>query len=118
MPKREAPGGFQRLNALGAPEQSEFAVMPAFNVQLGRQVSEHARIFAGYSFSYLSRVARLGDVLDPTSTGLTFTDFWVQSISFGPSCGSEVGEAAGNRCCTMQTEKSGRPSCVLRASRI
>jgi hypothetical protein len=77
------PGGFRRLTALTAAERSEFAVMPGFNVQLGRQVTDHIRVFAGYSFNYLSRAARLGDVLNPASTGLTFTDFWVQSIGFG-----------------------------------
>ena len=77
------PGGFRRLSALTAGDQSEFAVMPTLNVQLGRQVTERARVFAGYSFNYLSRVARLGDALNPANTGLTFTDFWVQSIGFG-----------------------------------
>jgi hypothetical protein len=76
-------GGFQRLTALTSAEQSEFAVMPALNVQLGRQVTDHIRIFAGYSFNYLSRVARLGDALNPATAGLTVTDFWVQSIGFG-----------------------------------
>ena len=76
-------GSFRRLSALGSAEQSEFAVMPALNVQLGRQVTDHIRVFGGYSFNYLSRAARLGDALNPTITGLTFTDFWVQSISFG-----------------------------------
>ncbi|MBN9117727.1 MAG: BBP7 family outer membrane beta-barrel protein [Planctomycetes bacterium] len=79
----QAPGGYQRLNALAAGEHTEFAVMPTLNVQLGRQVSDRARVFAGYSLNYLSRVARLGDALNPTTTGLTVTDFWVRSISLG-----------------------------------
>lgn len=77
------PGGFRRLTALGSAEQNDFAVMPALNVQLGRQVTDHARVFVGYSFNYLSRAARLGDALNPASSGLTFTEFWVQSIGFG-----------------------------------
>ncbi len=77
------PAGFRRLAALTAAEQTEFAVMPALNAQVGRQLTEHARIFASYSFSYLSRAARLGDALNPTNSGLTYTDFWVQSIGFG-----------------------------------
>ena len=38
------------------------------NVQVGRQVGQHARVFVGYSFQYLSEVARLGDVLNPAAT--------------------------------------------------
>lgn len=78
-----APNGFRRLAALTAGDQTEFAVMPAVNMQFGRQVTDHARVFAGYSFNYLSRVARLGDALNPATAGLTFTEFWVQSISLG-----------------------------------
>ena len=53
------------------------------NVQVGRQVGQHARVFAGYSFQYLSEVARLGDVLNPAATTISYTDFWVQSLSLG-----------------------------------
>lgn len=76
-------GRFTRLGALSWAEQSEFAVMPTANVTVGRQVSEHSRVFAGYSFQYLSRVARLGDALDARNPALTFTDFWVQSVNVG-----------------------------------
>lgn len=76
-------GTSHRLNALAAVSQNEFAVLPAFNVQVGRQVFKHARIFAGYSFLYLSRAGRLGDALNPSNTGLSLTDFWVQTISLG-----------------------------------
>ena len=75
--------GFRRLGALTGADRSELAVMPVLNVQVGRQVSAHARVFAGYSFNYLSRVGRLGDTLDAANAALTLTDFWVQSISLG-----------------------------------
>ncbi len=75
--------GFRRLGALDRAVESVFAVMPTLNVSLGRQVSENSRVFAGYSFQYLSRVGRLGDALDPASGRLTLTDFWVQSIGIG-----------------------------------
>ena len=39
--------------------------------------------FAGYSFQYLNRVSRLGDVLDPAATGVPLTTFWVQSVNLG-----------------------------------
>lgn len=75
--------GFTRLAALGDPGGSRFAVLPSGNVQVGRFVRDHARVFAGYSFHYLNRTARLGDALDPSATGLALTDFWVQSFSLG-----------------------------------
>jgi hypothetical protein len=76
--------GFTRLVALSAPTHSLFAVLPTLNVTIGRQIREHARVFAGYSFQYLSRVVRLNDVLEPTAgTTVPVTDFWVQSVNFG-----------------------------------
>jgi hypothetical protein len=76
-------GEFRRLGALAAAESSEFAVMPTLDVRVGRQLSDHMRLFAGYSFQYLSRAARLGDALNPAAGGLTFAEFWVQSIGLG-----------------------------------
>lgn len=78
-----AAGGFRRLSALDHSERNEFAVMPVLNVSVGRQVTDHSRIYAGYSFQYLSRVGRLGDALDPAAGALTLTDFYVQSVNFG-----------------------------------
>jgi Putative beta barrel porin-7 (BBP7) len=75
--------GYQRVAALAVPTQSEFAVMPVFNAALGRQMTDHARAFVGYTFQYLSTVGRLSDTLHPDSHGLCLTDFWVQSINFG-----------------------------------
>ncbi len=74
---------YQRLGGIDWVERTTFAVMPSFNVQLGRQITPHLRLFTGYSFAYLSRAARLGDALAPQNTGVTFNDFWVQSISLG-----------------------------------
>lgn len=74
---------FQRLRGLMGAEQTNFAVLPSFNVQVGCQLTRHLRLFGGYSFAYLSRTARLGDALSPVSTNLVITDFWVQSIGFG-----------------------------------
>jgi hypothetical protein len=78
-----AGNGFRRLAALNSVEEDTFAVMPTFNVSVGRQVSDHARVFAGYTFQYLSRVGRLGDALAPANGGIPLTDFWVQSIGLG-----------------------------------
>jgi hypothetical protein len=75
--------GFRRLGALVPTEENNFAALPVVNVQVGRQLTPHARVFAGYTFNYLSRVGRLGDVLDPANAGLKTTDFWVQAINLG-----------------------------------
>jgi hypothetical protein len=76
-------GGYRALAAIRSGGESRFAVLPSLNAQLGRQIGEHARFFAGYSLQYISAVARLGDILQPTSSGVQFTDFWVQSLSLG-----------------------------------
>jgi len=75
-------GGYTKLSA---PDVSgdRFAVLPTLNLQLGRQVGQHARLYVAYSFQYLSEVARLGDVLNPAAAGLKYTDFWVQSLGLG-----------------------------------
>lgn len=76
--------GFVRLAALTASHHTDFAVLPTVSVNAGRQVREHLRVFVGYSFQYLSRVTRLGDVLDPDATGTAATtDFWVSSLNLG-----------------------------------
>jgi hypothetical protein len=81
------PAGFTRLKALNPVDLSKFAVLPTVNVTLGRQVGEHCRVFAGYSFQYLTEVTRLGDLLDPTRCGCRgkhpTTDFWVQAVNLG-----------------------------------
>ena len=75
--------GYARLAALSDPQHSRFAVLPTVNLAVGKQVTERTRLFAGYTFQYLSRAARLGDVLSPAAPGLTFTDFWVQAVNVG-----------------------------------
>jgi putative beta barrel porin BBP7 len=75
-------GGYTGLTAAGDGDD-RFAVLPSLNLQLGRQVGQHARLYVAYSFQYLSEVARLGDVLKPGVAGLKYTDFWVQSLGLG-----------------------------------
>jgi hypothetical protein len=74
---------FQPLGGLAAAERNTFAVVPTVNVQFGRQLGQHTRLYVAYSFTYLSRAGRLGDALNPLNTGLALTDFWVQAIGFG-----------------------------------
>lgn len=76
-------GRYSTLPALSENGGSRFAVLPSLNLQLGRQLGHHARVFAGYSFQYLNEVVRLGDALDPAAGGIKTTDFWVQSLGLG-----------------------------------
>ncbi|MFM8272063.1 MAG: hypothetical protein ACKODX_06970, partial [Gemmata sp.] len=71
------------LRALNGLTEDTFAVMPTFNVSVGRQLGERSRVFAGYTFQYLSRAGRLGDALSAANDSLPLTDFWVQSVGFG-----------------------------------
>lgn len=86
----EATGAFfgatangRTLRALGAGRSTDFAVLPVLNVQVGRQIGAHARVFAGYGFQYLSTAGRLGSALNPSAPGLRLTDFAVHSLGFG-----------------------------------
>lgn len=82
---QSATGAFQfaRPAAVVACE-TRGAFLPTVGVRLGYQLSNHGRLFAGYSFQYLDRVARLGDAFagGPETT----RDFWVQSIGLGFEC--------------------------------
>ena len=72
---RRARATSRRLAALHNVPGSQFAVMPTFNVRVGIPVRQYARLFAGYTFQYLSQVARLSDALNPAATSLALTDF-------------------------------------------
>jgi len=79
----ETATGFGPLAALRSSTDNRFAVLPSLNVRVGIPVREHARLFAGYTFQYLSQAARLSDVINPATSGLAITDFWVQSFNLG-----------------------------------
>jgi putative beta barrel porin BBP7 len=60
------PGGLlvQASNA-GVRERDRFSVIPEVGFNVGRQLTERIRVFAGYSFLYWSSVVRPGDQIDP-----------------------------------------------------
>jgi hypothetical protein len=101
-----APGAyFTQPTNMGSFSQSQFAVVPEVNLNFGVRLSPWASIVVGYSFLYISSVARPGDQIDrvinptqaPAITG-TFpgslsgparpalnihdTDFWAQGLNF------------------------------------
>jgi hypothetical protein len=102
-----APGAYlaQPTN-MGAMSQSQFAVVPELNLNFGVRLNPWASIVVGYSFLYVSSVARPGDQIDrvinpsqaPAITGnfagnlsgparpalnIRDTDFWAQGLNFG-----------------------------------
>lgn len=96
------PGGLlTQPSNIGTYDRTAFAVMPEVGVRFGVQLGDHARLFAGYNFIYLSSVARAGDQIDvrvnpnqlPPRTGFSgpplpaftprTTDFWMQGVNVG-----------------------------------
>jgi hypothetical protein len=99
------PGGFLTAGGnLGQRNDSRFAVLPEGDVKLGFQVTSWANVFAGFTFMYLSSVARPQDQLGsqvafplsglPTSTTYSFPgvrtppgvvddDLWFYGFNFG-----------------------------------
>ncbi|MBI3862836.1 MAG: BBP7 family outer membrane beta-barrel protein [Planctomycetia bacterium] len=101
-----APGAYltQPTN-LGSVSQSQFALVPGVDLNFGVRLSPWASVIVGYSFLYVSSVARPGDQIDrvinpsqaPGMTGVFpgslsgparptlvvhDTDFWVQGLTF------------------------------------
>ena len=59
-------GGLLALNSnSGRFTRDQFAVVPEVGLNVGYQVTDHLRLFAGYNFLYWSRVIRPGDQIDP-----------------------------------------------------
>ncbi len=97
--------GFLALSSnSGHFNHNAFAVVPEINVNVGFQITEYLRAFAGYSFLYWSQVVGPGDQVDlglnpnlvptsntfgsgggPAKPALAFhtTDFWAHGINLG-----------------------------------
>ena len=101
-----APGAYlSQPSNMGSTTHSQFAVVPEMNLNVGIRLVPWASIIVGYSFLYISSVARPGDqidrVINPTQSsaitnnfptylsgvarpGLNVhnTDFWAQGLNF------------------------------------
>jgi hypothetical protein len=97
------PGGFLGLGTnSGKFSRDEFAVAPEVGFNVGAQLTDCIRVYAGYTFLYLNRAVRAGDQIDRTLNltqqpglggvllgaprpvpVLSDTDFWVQGLNFG-----------------------------------
>jgi hypothetical protein len=98
-----APGGLLALSSnSGTFTGSDFVFVPEASVRIGYQVTEHVRVYAGYTFLYWPAVYRAADQIDPVvNPGLLppplapltgpvrplFPDrqssLWVQTVSLG-----------------------------------
>lgn len=102
-----APGAYlSQPTNLGSQTVSQFAIIPEMNLNFGIRLNPWASFMVGYSFLYVSSVARPGDQLDrvinttqaPAITGnfpgslagparpalnIRDTDFWAQGLNFG-----------------------------------
>ena len=94
-----AVGFYARPGLNGPRDATHTAVMPTTALTFGRQLGDHARVFVGYNFLYLSTVTRGTDVIDPTPPvgpdphavlpvannrrDASTSDFWAQSLSLG-----------------------------------
>ena len=78
VPTVRQQGGLLALPTnIGSYSRDQFSVVPEIGINVGRQVTDHLRVFAGYTLLYWSGVVRPGDQIDfgvnptqlPTSTG-------------------------------------------------
>ena len=100
------PGGyFSQPTNIGSQSRTVFAIVPEANLNFGVRLSPWATVVVGYTFLYVSSVARPGDQIDrvinpsqapsisanPLSSlagparpqlAVQNTDFWVQGINF------------------------------------
>jgi Putative beta barrel porin-7 (BBP7) len=84
-------GGILASPALiGSHHHDPFAVLPQFGVNFGYEITQHMRATAGYTFLYLSEVARPGSQIDallatPRPSAFIFqgSSFWAQGLNLG-----------------------------------
>ncbi|MBS0263840.1 MAG: BBP7 family outer membrane beta-barrel protein [Planctomycetes bacterium] len=99
-----AAGGYlTQPSNLGSTSQVQFAVIPSLDLNFGIHLGSHAALVVGYSFLYVSSVARPGSQIDhninPSQSPLAFgnqpasnqaspalvlhdNDFWLQGLTF------------------------------------
>jgi hypothetical protein len=98
-------GGVYALRSnSGRHQRDELAFLPEVGLNVGLQLTPHWRVYAGYSFLWISSVARAGEQIDPAvnvsqfvfrsgngplvgparpALNLDGTDFWAQGLNFG-----------------------------------
>lgn len=103
--RRLFTGGLLALRSnIGRHEREEVAFVPEVNLNFGWQATDRLKVFAGYSFLWVSTVARAGGQTDPVVNVTQFplvsgngplvgparpafhfvgTDFWAQGVNLG-----------------------------------
>jgi len=94
-------GFYAGLTNSGRFTRNVFSVVPEIGLNIGYQVTEHLRLFAGYNFLYWSNVVRPGSqinlMVNPTmiagagpgvgpaqpTFAFNSSSFWVQGVTFG-----------------------------------
>lgn len=66
--------------------RSAFAVLPEASVKVGCRLGDRSRAYVGYTFLYLSDVARPADALDASTSPGLGSEFWVQGLTLGLEC--------------------------------
>ena len=95
------PGGLLALPTnMGHYSRNDFCVVPEVGFNVGYQFTENVRVYAGYSFLYMSNVTRVGDIIDTTVNPTQLapgtlvgparpafswhdSDFWAQGFNIG-----------------------------------
>jgi hypothetical protein len=95
-----ALGGFYaEPTNIGRRNRNEFAVVPEATLQVGYNFTQNIKVFVGYTFLYISSVARPGDQVDPVINVSQIVppafgparplpifrngDYWAQGLNFG-----------------------------------
>src|SRR5262249_58253536 len=98
-------GGLLALRSnIGRHQRDELAFIPEVGLNVGLQLTRQLKLYAGYSFLWVSTVARSGEQIDPVVNVTQFpirsgagplvgparpafdfdgTDFWAQGLNFG-----------------------------------
>jgi hypothetical protein len=63
-PVRQSGGLLALPTNIGSYSRDQFSVVPEVGINVGRQLTDHVRVYAGYSFIYWSSVVRPGDQID------------------------------------------------------
>ncbi|WP_029629690.1 BBP7 family outer membrane beta-barrel protein [Zavarzinella formosa] len=77
-PPPNQPGGLLALNSnIGSVTATKLAYVPEVNLNLGYDITQHTKIFVGYSFLYWSSVARPGAQIDRSLNEYSIPDFTI-----------------------------------------
>lgn len=92
---RQVDAVLAKTSNVGRTKSDMFALLPEVGVNLGYEITSGLRVYVGYSFMYLTNVARPGDQINPVvnlnrgvppfepTPFFNHTEFWAQGVNFG-----------------------------------